>query len=287
MQTVPSVLEITNAFPQDADIEFDEPSHVYSHKAHPGKRVTSVTTFIHHLFPEFNADEAIRKMKGSRNWNSSNEYYGMSAQEIKDLWEVRRNEAAEKGTIMHNNIECFMNQPSLPPDYTHQMILELIGEGEVQSTEWKYFLQFAKDHPNMVPFRTEMRIFDCERGLAGSIDMIYKNVDDGTLSIYDWKRSKEIKRENKYATGVPPFLQHLPDCNFYHYSLQLNTYKALLELNYGVKVRDLFLVVLHPRHDKYLLIECADLQREVLALLEDQRLRQAGSVQEQEHLKQN
>lgn len=273
MQPVPCVLEITNKFVQDDEIEFDEPAHRYSHKHLPLQQFVSVTTFVHHFFPTFNAEEVIKKMKKSRKWNAGNEYYGMTNLEIKTLWESRGTDAAGRGTIMHNNIECFMNQPDLPADYTHQMILDSGSFVNHDTPEWKYFLKFVQDHPHMVPFRTETRVFDLARGLAGSIDMIYKN-DDGTLSIYDWKRSKEIKKENTWETAIPPFLQHLPNCNFFHYSLQLNVYKSILELNYGVKVKDLFLVVLHPLHDGYQLIECADLQREVLALLEEQRLKQ-------------
>ena len=43
-------------------------------------------------------------------------------------------------------------------------------------------------------------------------------------------------------------IDHLPDCNFWHYALQLNTYKAILEQKYEKKVTDLVLVVLHPEN---------------------------------------
>ena len=49
----------------------------------------------------------------------------------------------------------------------------------------------------MTPYRTEWMIWDKDHKLAGSIDMIFEN-EDGTLSIYDWKRSKEIKKQNKW-----------------------------------------------------------------------------------------
>ena len=35
-------------------------------------------------------------------------------------------------------------------------------------------------------------------------------------------------------------INHLPDTNFWHYSLQLNTYKAILEDKYGVKITFIF-----------------------------------------------
>jgi len=38
----------------------------------------------------------------------------------------------------------------------------------------------------------------------------------------------------------------MPDTNFWHYSLQLNVYRALLERCYGKRVVELCLVCLHP-----------------------------------------
>jgi hypothetical protein len=106
--------------------------------------------------------------------------------------------------------------------------------------------------------------------LAGSIDMVYEN-PDGTLTIYDWKRAKEITKSsgfNKYA--VTKCINHLPDTNFWHYSLQLNTYKAILEAKYNKIVTELYLVRLHPNNTKqtYELIKCADLSDEIAELFE-------------------
>ena len=76
--------------------------------------------------------------------------------------------------------------------------------------------------------------------------MVYENAD-GTLSIYDWKRSKEIVRTNNFNEfATTECIRHIPNVNYWHYALQLNIYKAILETKYGKKVRDLYLVRLHP-----------------------------------------
>jgi hypothetical protein len=101
--------------------------------------------------------------------------------------------------------------------------------------------------------------------------MIYEN-PDGTLSIYDWKRSKEIKKINtwnKYA--LTKSICQMPDANFWHYALQLNTYKAILEAKYDKKVTDLYLVRLHPDAEEktYELIKVPDLSSEMTELFND------------------
>jgi ATP-dependent exoDNAse (exonuclease V) beta subunit len=136
------------------------------------------------------------------------------------------------------------------------------------SEEWDFFLKFIKDNPDLKPYRTEWTIYHEELKLAGSIDMVYEN-PDGSLKIYDWKRSKEISKINnfnKYA--ITECVSHLQDANYWHYSLQLNTYKAILEEKYGKKVTDLYLIRLHPNNEKksYDLIKCADLSQEIADL---------------------
>ena len=85
---------------------------------------------------------------------------------------------------------------------------------------------------------------------------------------------QEINQENtwnKFATNE--VISHLPDTNYWHYCLQLNTYKAILEEKYGKKVEDLYLICLHPdnKNKNYQRIKVVDLQKEVKELFELRR----------------
>jgi hypothetical protein len=73
--------------------------------------------------------------------------------------------------------------------------------------------------------------------------------------------------------AVTPCILHLPDTNFWHYSLQLNTYKAILEEKYGIVIEGLYLVACHPDNPSktYDKIECMDLAKEVRDLFEYRR----------------
>ena len=103
--------------------------------------------------------------------------------------------------------------------------------------------------------------------------MVYKNDEDGSLIIYDWKRAKQIVKTsnfNKYA--ITECIDHLPDTNFWHYSLQLNIYKFILEKNYGVTISKLCLVRLHPNSKKsFELIKLPILKKEVEDLFEERK----------------
>jgi ATP-dependent exoDNAse (exonuclease V) beta subunit len=147
------------------------------------------------------------------------------------------------------------------------------------SVEYQWFLRFVNDFPELKPYRTEWMIYYEELKLSGSIDMIFEN-PDGTIQIYDWKRCKEIAYESDYGKfALTPCISHLPDTNFWHYSLQLNTYKTILEEKYGKKVTGLYLVCLHPnnQYKTYDRIEVPFLEKEMKDLF-DYRLAQLESA---------
>jgi ATP-dependent exoDNAse (exonuclease V) beta subunit len=153
----------------------------------------------------------------------------------------------------------------------HEAYLQNPRADEV--VEWDYFINFVKDHPDLKPYRTEWTIYDEDLKISGSIDMIYEN-SDGTLSIYDWKRSKDITRVNNFNKfAINKLICHMPDANFWHYALQLNTYKRLIERKYGKIVTDLYLVRLHPDAEEknYELIKLPDLSKEIDELFEQRK----------------
>jgi len=242
-----------NPHERDSHISFEEGPHIYTIDG--SSDFMSVTTWNHSHFGHFDADKIIDKMMG-RNWGPGNKYWGMSKKEIKKMWQDNGTRASVAGTKMHCDIELYYND----------------AEVEVEDcAEWSYFEKFEEEVGQYKePYRTEWMVWDAGLKFAGSIDMVYKN-GDGTLDIYDWKRSKGIKMTNKWQSSTTPCIQHLPDCNYYHYCLQLNTYKALLEKNYGATIKDMYLVCLHPINDGYQLIKVLDLQKEVKALFDLRR----------------
>lgn len=246
-----------NAHVRDRFITFREEGHEYTIEGLEGHPV-SVTTVIHTMFQEFDADVVIDKMMASRKWPFS-KYHGMTKQQIKDLWETNREEASKAGTAMHKAIEDFINLPeeervavlthfksssnnngSVPPPHP-------------QTPEFRMFLCFWDEFINKLhykPYRTEWLVYDKDKHLSGSIDFVAEQPDGDGVAILDWKRSKEIRRFNPFAKGKG-CMSHLPDSNFWHYSLQLNIYRHLLETHYGKRVKEMCLVVMHPNNEEY------------------------------------
>jgi hypothetical protein len=99
--------------------------------------------------------------------------------------------------------------------------------------------------------------------------MIYQREDDvghpergRNVIIVDWKFLNEM-----YTTAfggrmcAPPF-HALPDCNLYHYYIQLNGYRYMLERRTKLRVTDTLIVDFGAANPSYRIYEVPDLQRE-------------------------
>jgi hypothetical protein len=131
-------------------------------------------------------------------------------------------EAMKNGTKVHKDIENYYAKGIINND----------------SKEFGFFQQFIKDQDYLIPYRTEWSVYDEKIKLSGTIDMVYKNKDD-SYSIYDWKCTN-----------------YLNDNDMRRYSLQLNLYKKIIESNYGLKIKHLFLLKLNSKG--YKIIEIND-----------------------------
>lgn len=272
-------LAVVNEHPRDARIQFNEEEHSY---AIDGVKTgwSSCTQFIHKFFGHFDPDAVIAKMMRGRDWIKS-PYYGKTADQIKAGWAASGAEASTAGTRMHLDIEHFYNSAHfadlwakikagpefvIPVANSATAISAMKNDDNWEphdSVEWKYFLSYQEKIGNkMIPFRTEWLVFNEDIKVAGSIDMLYKKAN-GKYAIYDWKRAKDIKMENKYQSGLGP-LSHFPDSNYWTYSMQLNVYRMILKLKYKMDIEELALVVLHPNSDNWRVIKINILEEETL-----------------------
>ena len=267
MENKSQLLENINSHDRDKNIKFQENGHVYYVKREKGFK--SVTTLVHDAFEKFNANKIIDNMMKSPNW-PKNKYYGKTKEEIKALWKENGQEAAKMGTAMHAMFEFYYN--NIKPE---------VIESYVGTKEHEYFMNFVRDHEFLKPYRTEWNVYHEDYKIAGSIDMIFMN-EDGTLSIYDWKRCKAIEKFNGFGKScLVKGLNHISDTNYWHYTFQLNIYKFILETKYGFQVKDLHLVVIHPENsfNNYEKIQLPFIQNDVKKLLDSHLMKTKSNIQ--------
>jgi len=238
------MLSTINKHYRDDNIEFDEPNHKYTVNKEIMK--LSVTKLVHNLFPQFNSEKISKQLSIAAENKPAHKYYNMSQDDILNLWNTKKEKACTNGTFLHKSIEDDANNIDVSNC----------------TQEYTFYKNFRNDHHNFKAYRTEWCIYYEEASLAGSIDMVYQDITDGSYHIYDWKRCEKIEKSNRYEFGFEP-VDHLPNSNFWLYSLQLNIYKYILQEKYDMSIETLYLVVCHPNNDNFKKIQLPDLQNEV------------------------
>lgn len=214
------ILSQLNPHYRDKYITFSNPSHTYSVRGYKSKY--SVTAFVSLFFDKFIAKDVSTKL--ASNANPGSEYYGLSPEEISAKWEQER----DMGTSLHEAIETYLNNPSSPVPDRFDVVVDLLKSWE------------------LVPYRTEWRVYDDKYNIAGTVDFVARNKNTGMYYLFDWKRSKNITWTRFDGKKAMTVCNDMHDCNGSTYALQLNTYKYILETNYDIKISGMYLVNLHP-----------------------------------------
>ena len=229
-------------YEQDAHIDFVPEGHVYLYDGQ--RQLLPVSSLIAYFFEPFDAQQ-----QAKRQW----ERYRIPVEESLTKWERIGRMASEVGTFVHEQTERWFK------DGTFETVCPFCFRGKTEEVsverEKQQFLCFIRDY-DIHPYRQEWPVYDLEIGVAGTIDMICREAD-GTFTIYDWKRSKKVVN----ALGQPIVEAFggktsingitLPDTSFYHYCLQQNLYRYMLETHYGICVSGMNLVVLCPDYPTY------------------------------------
>ena len=255
-----------NKLPRCSRIQFREDTHEYFVD---GQRAPwSGTTFSHYCERAFDADAVLARMLRKPGWARGKGHVRadgseMDAEEIKRAWIDNGTVQSRRGTLLHWQIECHFSG--------HEV-------AEPHSPEFQMLLHFERafmDSLGLVPWRVEMNLFHCGLRLAGQADLVCRD-PGGKLVIIDWKRSREI-RELTFSQerGTTPRademqrapLAHLPNTNRYTYNLQLNTYRHMLETEYGLEVSGMYMVILHPSQDGPHVYEVPRMEAEIETLV--------------------
>ena len=242
-------------FAHDTDIKFYANEHIYVYKDY--LKLTPVSEIIEKFFKKFD-DLKWSEKKAREN--------GVSQRYMLELWDCKGTESREVGTFLHSQIELYFNRHDISDLYHFKYNGTEISKDEFVSIkkEWAQFMCFLNEK-KIIPFRTEWRIFDLEYKIAGTIDLLCKN--DEKYDIYDWKRSDKINpNQTIWQYGING-LEDVPDTRFYHYCLQQNLYRYMLEKNYQIEINKMYLVIFHPSYQTYRFVEVPRMENEIKNIL--------------------
>lgn len=273
-----------NITKQNGDIAFVEETHRYYDVTNPEAVFTSVTTMIHNYTQPFDGDfwasyKALEKILPFEEWSKiksamlnthkipnsisvDEKLFQKEKQQILDTWEKEKNEACERGTKIHADLENSFYEKKTNIQLSKY---EVGGKFECKKGYDKLDLENG-----LYP---EYLIYNKKLGLAGQIDLLIKKGNN--IVILDWKSNKEIKtksffnQKTKSSVKMKYPLNNLDDVNYWHYTMQLSTYAWMLQqINPEFEIEDLVLV--HFDHnDKQTVYHLPYLKKEVISMIKD------------------
>lgn len=238
------------------------------HKYYLGdKNLISVTTVLHKYQEEFDAYY----------WsNRKKEELQLTQEEVLLYWKALNIKSQIKGSAIHNYAELLYNNKVYK--YDNEKSLSILGKDHIEILQRKgektieeefkivkgYVDNFYNDSfGKLIPIKTEFVVFDEEWELAGMMDILFWNVKKQCFQIWDWKTNKELNKESKYKIKLKKVLSHLQDCEFEIYSLQLTTYKRIIERNTGIKIEGCYIVWFNEVNENYRVLQCNDYSDEI------------------------
>lgn len=201
-------------------IVFNAADHSYKSIEVDDIKWISVTSLVSNFKKPFDAKAVAAKVTNSKR----SKWYGIAPEKILEIWDNEANRATTLGTYYHNQREydlCSLASleregitiPIIPP------VAEIEGlkQAPVQRLD-----------PGVYP---EHMVFLKSAGICGQADRV--EVVQDVIDIYDYKTNKEIKTQSfTNWEGVSEKMlhpiDHLDDCNFIHYAIQLSIYLYIM-----------------------------------------------------------
>lgn len=242
---------------------FKEEGHKYNDSL--GNSYKSVTTLIHDNYvPKFDKKYWLHKKAKE---------LGISEKTLAKQWQDITDEACERGTITHNGLENaikevskFKNAIKYLTDVNTGRVISVadIPNFSAKPLNIKQFKEATNNKYSEIyrvfdfyiqkgyTIYSEIGAFLIDYLISGTIDVLC--IRDTDFVILDWKTNRnglqfesgyfkkdkttkpaqltnEYVRKTEYM--LPP-LNHLPNCNGYHYTMQLSMYAKMVELILGI-----------------------------------------------------
>lgn len=213
---------VLKSFNEDVEVEFEEIGHqyVFGHD-----RLISSTEYIKKFYDEFNISMAAARC----NW-------GVSKEDIIDMWETGGNVSSGFGTSIHKALEYYLKFKDKGDIIQKEAINKKTGEPKykenpalpkhpiLKNIVVSFFDKFYNESGT---YLSEVFISDVLNGYCGTIDRL-EITGDKKCRIQDFKITTEAEKINKNLRYKEPF-NDLPKNKLSKYQLQLSFYANILQ----------------------------------------------------------
>jgi hypothetical protein len=204
------------------DVYIDKDRHLYFNRK-TGEQLISWSKFSDYFFPKFDAKKIAPFCAGK------GDYVGMTVEQVLEKWASHGGEFAGNGTDIHSAIEDFSETGKVKEE--HKQYKALAKSIEAEYKEYKKIFN--------------EQVLYTKHGIAGTTDKWFdiSNHKDSVFDLEDYKNLKNgldyIPKEKVRQKYCNYPIQHLLNCNFTKYNLQLSMYAFMGEELTGRRCRKL------------------------------------------------
>lgn len=198
-------------------VTLDHETHTYTDSL--GRQYLSVSKLIGLLSEKFEDTPA----------------YARASDETRAAWKAKGSAAANHGTAIHNALELYSQTGQILAENAHM-------EEAIKSISAEY-KDYHQNHDEICLYNNDYRV-------AGTADKIclLSNRKDSDVDIADFKTNVTgIKFHSDYKKKMYAPVDHLQDCTFSKYCLQLSIYAYFFEQLTGRNVRKLWIHYIPPQ----------------------------------------
>mgnify|MGYP003627608587 CR=1 FL=1 len=221
-------------------IKFNEKSHTYTH-VDTKERFISVTTLLGKYKKPFDKELHARRVSDRE---------GVPIDMVLEMWESEKNKACDRGNKIHKLLEDYIEYGEM--DDNHNWLYKTYDK----SVEW-YVDKFDKILSENVVYNEEFKV-------AGMADLIYEH-KNGEFTVGDFKTNKKFRFSSPFGERLLAPVDHLHNCEFNIYALQLSMYAYLYEQMTGKKCRKC--VIFYLKDDKFKPYHVNYLKSDIKAIL--------------------
>jgi hypothetical protein len=220
-------------------LTFKPENHSYS--SDDGLKWTSVTTLIGAYKEHFDAKTIAKKCSV----NKKSKWFGIEPEQIEHIWNAEAERSCTLGEFYHKERETDVLSCDTLTKYGKELPI-------IHPIENEAGVKIAPEQRLKDGIYPEHFVYLKSAAICGQADLV--EVVDNVVNISDYKTNKKIDLtsftnwEGISKKLLPP-LQHLPDCNFYHYALQLSLYMYII-LRHNPNLKPGKLVLHHVKFEE-------------------------------------
>lgn len=244
-------------------ITFYDSDHSYKIDGEPSAKV-SVTGLVGSVKEKFD-EEKWAQIKADE--------FGCTPAEVKLAWKKNNQMATLQGSTLHNYIDNFYQNKVKP--YDRKFAKELLGDTLQEMMHRnlkvlvKQFMNFYSDtNEYILPVKNEFVVGDLgDTRICGMLDMLAYNTQKKCFEIYDFKTNKEFTEKSKFEKRLLFPVEHLDECEFSTYSLQLSLYKIFIQKYTDIEIGDIKVIWFSINNEDYKIITLKYLPEECQEIL--------------------